>query len=239
MSKSNRNVSCLIACALVSLAALEPAQAQWAVVDAPAIVQLVHEVQTMEQELQTAREQLTQAQQALQTMTGGRGMELLVRGVARNYLPATWPQLTDVMRGGAVTYPGLAADVQNAMAGNAILTTAQLSTLSNGNQQRITAARQTGALQQALAQEALANSSGRFGALQTLVNAISAATDQKGILDLQARVNAELTMLQNEQTKVMILHHAMLALQAVNAEQDREQVIAEQGDFASRFQPKP
>ena len=229
----------IMACVLVSFAALEPAHAQWAVVDAPAIVQLVQQVQTMEQELQTARDQLTQAKQALQTMTGDRGMERLVSGVARNYLPASWAQLTSVMRGGAAGYPALVSDVKNAMLVNAVLTATQISMLSTGSQQRIIAARQAGALQQALAHEALANSSGRFASLQSLVNAISTATDQKGILDLQARINAELAMLQNEQSKVLILHQAMLAQQSVNQEQEREQVIVEQGDFASRFQPKP
>lgn len=229
----------IMACVLVLFAVLEPAHAQWAVVDAPAIVQLVQQVQTMEQELQTARDQLTQEKQALQTMTGDRGMERLVGGLARNYLPSSWSQLTGVMRGATGGYPALVSDVRSAMLVNAVLTPAQLSTLSTGSQQSITAARQAGALQQALAQEALANASGRFASLESLVNAISTATDQKGILDLQARINAELAMLQNEQTKVLILHQAMLARQSVNQEQEREQVIAEQGDFASRFQPKP
>lgn len=225
--------------AAMLMAAWQPAHAQWAVVDAPAIVQLVQEVQTMQQELQTTRDQLTQAKQALQTMTGGRGMQLLLSGVVRNYQPVSWPQLVDVMRGGTGGYQALAADVKNAMVNNAVLTPQQISSLSPGSQQRITAVRQTGALRQALAQEALTNSSSRFAALQGLIAAIPAATDQKGALDLQARISAELAMLQNEQTKTQVLHQMMLAQEAVNQEQEREVGIAEQGDFPSRFQPQP
>lgn len=229
----------VVAGAAMLLAAWQPAHAQWAVVDAPAIVQLVQEVQTMQQELQTTRDQLTQAKQALQTMTGGRGMQLLLSGVVRNYLPVSWPQLAAVMQGAAGGYQTLAADLKTAMAGNAVLTPRQMSSLSPGSQQRITAVRQAQALQQALAQEALANSSSRFAALQGLIAAIPAASDQKGALDLQARISAELAMLQNEQTKTQVLHEVMLAQQAVNQEQERELGIAEQGDFSSRFQPQP
>src|SRR5450631_4056260 len=170
----------LIASILVFFAVSEPARAQWAVVDAPAVAQLIQEVKTMEQELQTAQDQLTQARQALQTMTGDRGMELLLGGVSRNYLPASWLQLTGAVHGGVGGFPALFSDVQNAILTNALLTPKRLATLSAGSQQRIAAARQSSALQQALAQEALANSSGRFASLQSLINAISIAADQKG-----------------------------------------------------------
>ena len=71
------------------------------------------------------------------------------------------------------------------------------------------AARQSVALRQALAQEALANSSNRFAAIQSLIAAISTAhAIRKAILDLQARISAELGMLQNEQTKLQVLSQA-------------------------------
>jgi type IV secretion system protein VirB5 len=94
-------------------------------------------------------------------------------------------------------------------------------------------------LQQALAQEALANASGRFSSIQSLIAAISTASDQKAILDLQARIGAELGMLQNEQNKLQILHQATQAQDAVNRQQEREQIIAGHGRFESRFQPAP
>jgi type IV secretion system protein VirB5 len=111
--------------------------------------------------------------------------------------------------------------------------------LSPADQQLIAAGRQSSALQQALSQEALANASGRFAALQTLINAIATATDQKAILELQARINAELGMLENEQTKLQILHQATQAQEAVYRQQGIEQAIAGHGNFATRFQPTP
>jgi hypothetical protein len=55
----------ILAGLLGSVAIMHPARAQWAVVDAPAIVQLIQQVQNAEQQLATARNQLVQAQQAL------------------------------------------------------------------------------------------------------------------------------------------------------------------------------
>ena len=171
-------------------------------------------------------------------MTGDRGMELLLAGTSRNYLPANWTQLTSASQG-AGAYSALALDVRSALSANAVLSPTQLSALSQADQQQVIAARQAVALRQALAEEALANASGRFAAIQNLIAAISTAADQKAILDLQTRVSAELGMLQNEQTKLQVLAQSSQAQDSVNAQRERELVIAGQGRFESRFQPAP
>ena len=127
--------------------------------------------------------------------------------------------------------------MRNAISANAILSPVQLAEFSTSDQQQILAARQTAAMRQALAQEALANTSNRFAAIQTLVAAIGSAADQKAILDLQTRTSAELGMLQNEQTKLQVLTEASRARESSNAQRERELAIAGQGRFASRFQP--
>jgi type IV secretion system protein VirB5 len=104
-------------------------------------------------------------------------------------------------------------------------------------QQQIQADRLWVAAQQVLSRDALANTSNRFAAIQRLIDAIPTAVDQKGILDLQARISAELGMLQNEQTKLQVLSQATLAQQSAYTQQAREQVIAGHGQFAARFQP--
>jgi hypothetical protein len=222
----------------LAVAAVPAAHAQWAVIDVGAIAQLVREVATLQQQLQTAEAQLSQANTALQTMTGTRGMQLLLAGTVRNYLPTSALQLTAALQGGGA-YPGLAFDVRTAVNANAVLSPSQLSALSPTDQQQIVAGRQSAAFRQALAQEALANSSARFAAIQSLIAAISTARDQKAILDLQARISAELGMLQNEQTKLQVLAQASDAMTAVNAQQQREQAIAGHGQFGTRFSPVP
>lgn len=226
----------ILATLIVSMACMSTARAQWAVVDAPAIVQLIQEVEDLEQMISTARSQLDQAKQALSTMTGNRGMEMLLSGTVRNYLPSTWSQVSDAALGGSGI---LATDVQSNIATNAVLSPLRLSTLSSGAQQLMQASRQWGAMRQSLSHQALANSSSRFSSLQTLIAQIGSAGDQKAILDLQARINAELGMLQNEQTKLQVLNQATVAQQSVLQQQALELAIQGHGRFETRFQPTP
>ena len=168
------------------------ARAQWAVIDAPAIAQLIQEVQTMQQQLQVAQAQLQQAQQALQSMTGDRGMEQLLE----RHQPATtcrrsWTQITSAAAGRR-RVPGTRVRRAQRHQRERGLVAGAAGELSAADQQQILAARQTVALRQALAQEALANASNRFAAIQSLIAAISTAGDQKAILDLQTRISAEL-----------------------------------------------
>jgi type IV secretion system protein VirB5 len=223
---------------IVSIALVPTARAQWAVIDAPAIVQLIQEVQTMTQQLATTKAQLMQAQQALQTMTGARGMESLLSGTVRNYQPTSWTQVTGTLQGSG-GFPALSSDVQNLVSANAVLSAQRLATLSPSAQQLIQGQRQWGAMQQALAHQALSNASSRFASIQNLISAIPTAADQKAILDLQARIGAELGMLQNEQIKVQILNQSTQAQVLSLRQQAREQVIDGHGRFDTRFQPVP
>jgi type IV secretion system protein VirB5 len=222
----------------VSMLEVPTARAQWAVVDAPAIVQLIQEVQTTAQQLTTAKAQLLQAEQALQTMTGDRGMEQLLSGTNRNYLPSDWAQVNGVLHG-AGGFGALSTDVQSVLNANAVLSPQRLAILPSGGRQLIQGERQWSAMQQALSHQALSSASNRFASIQNLISAISSAADQKGILDLQARISAELGMLQNEQLKVQILNQSAQGQQAALRQQAREQVIDGHGSFNGRFQPVP
>lgn len=228
----------LAVCLIASFAAAPAAWAQWAVVDAPAIVQLIQEVQTTAQQLQTAKDQLFQARQALQTMTGDRGMAQLLRGTVRNYLPSDWTEVMGALQG-SMGFRALSGDVQSLISTNAVLSPQRLATLSPSAQQLIQGSRQWTAMQQALSHQALSNASDRFASLQNLITEISSAADQKGILDLQARISAELGMLQNEQTKLQILYQSTQAQESSMRQQAWEQVIDGQGRFGARFQPIP
>lgn len=228
----------LIACTASTVAAL-PSQAQMAVIDVPALANIIQEVQTTQQVLAAANSQLGQAEQALQTMTGNRGMQLLLGNVMRNYLPTSWTPLSGAPQVLNNMYPALATSVQTLVSGNAVLSPQSLAALSPADQQRIVAARNAAATNQALSRDAVSNASGRFSGLQGLIGTIGVANDQKGILDLHARISAEQGMLQNEQTKLLSLFQASQADAAAAHEQLQEQVVAGHGQFATRFQPTP
>ena len=217
----------------LALGSIRPASAQFAVIDVASLGQLVNEVQELQQQVATARSQLAQAQSEYAAITGGRGMQLLLSGTVRNYLPTGWTDLSQVMSGSSASFPALAGQVEALLTANAVLTPAQIASLSPTQQAQIAAARQSPALLQAMARTALANSSDRFTSLQTLISAIGGAGDTKASLDLNARIAAEEAMLHNEQTKLQMLSEVAESQEWARRQQLREQAIADQGSLRS------
>ena len=84
---------------------------------------------------------------------------------------------------------------------------------------------------QATAEQALTTISGRFASIQQLISAIGGARDQKGILDLQARISAEQGMLANDQTKLQVLYQAAQAQQWALQQRNVEQAINDVGSL--------
>lgn len=221
----------LFVCIVMGFGITPAAHAQWAVVDVGAIAQLVQQVNTMRQQLETTRDQLQQARETLDSMRGGRGMEQLLAGTARNYLPSDWQQLAAVLEQASTGYGTLAADLQRLVNANAILTPQQIAALSPAERSQLEAARRSAALLQALTREALSATSRRFGSIQQLIDAIQHASDQKAILDLQARIQAEQGMLQNEATKLGVLYQTAQAEEWARKQRVREQAIASIGSL--------
>ena len=222
----------------LALLASPAAHAQFAVIDIASVTQLLAEVQTLTQQLQTARSQLSQSQAEFQSITGNRGMEQLLAGTPRNYLPANWAALQSAAQPGGAA-GALGTEVGAALRAESLLTQAQLASFSPAAVSQVQAQRQSAALLQGLTRQALANASGRFASLQLLINAIGQAGDQKAALDLQARIVAEHGMLQNESTKLQALYQGVQADEQANMQRTRELVVAGHGQFAARFQPQP
>ena len=207
------------------------ARAQMAVIDVSSIQQLVQQVRLMQQELQTAQNDLSQAQQAYQSMTGSRGMQNLLNGTVRNYLPANWTQVQAAMNGTGGAYNALASSIQASVTANAVLSPSAVSALSPTEQSLLQSQRQNTALLQAVSQQALSTTSSRFASIQQLINTIGSATDPKAILDLQARIAAEQGMMQTDQSKLQALYQAAQAQEAAQRARASEQAIADSGSL--------
>ena len=216
---------------ILGIGAIRPAHAQFAVIDVASIAQLIQQIQVLEQQVQTAQNQLSQAQAEYAAMTGSRGMEQLLSGTQRNYLPTDWAQLSQVLNGSPGSYPALASSVKSLVSSNAVLSPAEVSALTPTQQTQLMAARQSPALLQALSRTALSNSSDRFTSLQQLISAIGGATDQKGALDLSTRIAAEQAMLQNESIKLQGLYQVAQSQEMARQQQVREQAILDQGSL--------
>lgn len=206
----------------MSFGAMRAAHAQFAVIDVQAIAQLIEQIRILE-------EQLTQAQLHYEAVMGGRGMELLLADVVRNYLPGNWEELLAAIEGTGGEYGELAAQIAAIREGNAILTEEILETFSAPERREITAGRDSAASLQAISRQALTTTSERFEALQQLIGAIAVAEDPKAIMDLQARIQVEAVMLQNESTKLQVLHQTLQAQEWARQQREREQAMADIG----------
>jgi type IV secretion system protein VirB5 len=224
---------------VICAAAIPAANAQFAVIDVASVSQLVSEVKTLGEQLATAKADLAQAQSTYQSTVGARGMDRLLSGTVRNYLPPDWTGFERAAQGSGAGYPALSTDLNAAMSANSVLSAQQVAALSPAAGQQLQSDRQTVALMQAVSHQALSTTSMRFAALQQLIDAITRAGDQKAALDLHARIGAETGMLQNEQTKLQVLYHSLQAEQWANEERTRERVVAGHGQFATRFHPVP
>lgn len=206
-------------------------RAQIPVTDVGAILQMIQQLMTMEQQLTSLENQLQQAKAAYAAITGPRGMEQLLSGTVRNYLPSDWQTMMSVLQSGSAQYQSLSAALQQLIAGNAYLSNAALAGFTPGIQSEIAGARQSVATTQLIAQQALSTTSDRFASLQQLIGAIPTATDEKGALDLQARIQAELGMLQNEQIKVDVMLKAAQAQDWVRRQQNDEKALGSLGSL--------
>jgi type IV secretion system protein VirB5 len=221
------------------------AHAQSAVIDVGSIAQLMQQIITMKEQLdtaknqldtarnqfETAKSQLAQAKSEFESMTGTRGMEKLLSNINRNYLPTTWTELDNARRGVAGAYGSIANTIRQVTEVNAILNKAQVERLSPHERMHLEEARRTAATLQVVAREALANSSQRFASIQQLIAAIPTAPDQKAILDLHVRTEAENGALEIEQIKLDSLYQAAQAEELARRQRAREQSIADIGSF--------
>jgi type IV secretion system protein VirB5 len=230
IGRQHRHWALISISVLVGLSA-RPAHAQWAVVDVGAITQLVNEVAVLEQQLKTARSELTEAQSQYLALTGTRGMEGLLRGIDRNYLPQDFAQVEQVLSGASAEYGALTTAVQTLVRAKAVLSSSDLDALSPADRSLVISARQNAALLAAVSQQALAAASDRFASLQSLIEAMASARDPKADLDLQARIEAEQAMVANEQVKLGQLRQVIEGQAAITAEQRREEAVADVGSL--------
>ena len=214
------------------------AHAQFAVIDVAAVNQLVQQMSAWQQQLMSMRLQLLQMEQTRIALTGWRGMEKLLplTPADRNYLPFDAAGLLATVAGTG-PYSALSGRINQYVSGNAVLTAQDLAQLPPNDVARLSALRQTIAMRQALMSEAYAHSSERFTALGVLIDKIAAAPDAKAVADLQARIAAEQTMLQNENAKIATLDHDADAERDARELATREAVVKGHGRFATRFIP--
>ena len=77
--------------------------------------------------------------------------------------------------------------------------------------------------------------SGRINQIQSLMNQINATTDQKAVLEIQARIGAENALLAHEATQIQMLQGMAESEERIERSRDRErqlQMLARTGRIA-------
>jgi type IV secretion system protein VirB5 len=207
------------------------------VIDVASLIQLIQQLQYWIQQIQLMKNQVSQLQQSYTAITGPRGMQNLLAGNQRNYLPPDWNQMLAVLDNTVPAYGELSAQAQTVMNANAVLPSRDIRALSPSQQQILAQGRKAAALLQVMSRAAYQNTSQRFAALQQLINAIGAAQDAKAIQDLQGRIAAEQAMLQNEQTKLQVLYQSAQADQLAQQQRVREQSLSGVGSYGAAKHP--
>lgn len=201
-----------------SLAVSSNVQAQGIpVIDVSSLAQMVLTVEQL-------KSQLTQMRTLYNSTVGSRGLSGLINNpLLRSYLPSDVNSVLSMVGTGASG--DLAGLSRQILANNAVLTPDQISLLHGTNKSVLSKQRDEAASQSAAAQAAFKAASERFSSLQVLIDSIDGQTDPKAIQDLQARIQAEQVMMQNENAKLQALASASVAQKQLNEQRAREEAI--------------
>jgi len=165
-------------------------------------------------QLQRMRNQFNQLKSTYDSMNGSRGMADLVNNpAARQYLPANYQ---DILSSGYGNWASIRSSAK--VMGIEDTTLNPTSDVAKAFE---STARQS-ALNRATMEDGYNQASKRFSSIQVLLDKVNAAPDQKDIADLQARIQAEQVMMQNESTKLAMLGQLAQAQRDLSNQQAME-----------------
>lgn len=167
------------------------------VIDATNLAQQIQQVAAWAQQFQQMQQQYQQLETTFNSLNGIRGMANLVNNPAlRKYLPADYQT---ILNNGYGNWASIRSAAKIMGIENTSLnpnSDAAKAFESNANQV---------AINRAMAEAGYAQASQRFDTIQVLLDKLNQTPDAKDVAELQARIQAEQVMMQNEQTKLMML----------------------------------
>ncbi|RYZ91775.1 MAG: P-type DNA transfer protein VirB5 [Proteobacteria bacterium] len=205
---------------LVAIACGTHANAQIPVTDLGSIAQQVQQVAAWGKQFAQMQTQYNQLQSTYNSLSGIRGMANLVNNPAlRNYLPTEYQD----MLSGTGMPPGLSGNISSIRDSARILgiqsTALDMASDTARGMQNM---QNQNALNRAIGEEGYRQAASRFSSIQVLLDKVNATPDQKDILDLQGRIQAEQVMLQNEQSKLQMMTYLAGVQKDIAQQQARE-----------------
>ncbi|MBS0174298.1 MAG: hypothetical protein JSR64_09715 [Nitrospira sp.] len=220
--KALKNLAVAIGVVLGTSTMVQPAHAQFAVIDVANLQQNIGQYLQMIQQLKQLQAQLTQAVQQYKSITGSRGLGNILQENYTQIVPANWQETLNIMQGGGQVGQ-LATQIANEasqLKGSNFAGAAQQ--VIQGLQQNMNAS----ASGQALNSEVYQEAGQRFTRIQDLTNQINSTQDLKGAQDLLNRLQAENLDLQNEALKLQAMNAMLTQQQAVKAQQMLQENMA-------------
>lgn len=211
-----------------------PAAGQMATFDHANFLQSIQQVkhmvtslQRMQDQLSTMRGQLAQAQQQYQAITGSRGMGNLVTDQARDYIPRNWRETLAANQSGE--FGRLVGEIRESAG---YLADANLEGINDAYRASLQQTGERAITNQAAHAAVFEESSARFERIQTLMDHIETAEDDKAVQDLQARIQVEQVMLQNELIRAQSMASMMQAQERVEREASKQRAAAQRFDYS-------
>lgn len=179
----------------------------------------------MEQEITTLTSQLNQLQTSYNSIQGVRGMGSLVNNPAlRKYLPDDWNSTMNLVgTASSGSYGSLSTSI------DAIKSAANIMDIGDSGlnttsapAKLFTGSKNQAAVNRAVGEAGMQQASARFDSIQTLLDKVNDAPDDKDVQDLQARISAEQAMIQNEAVKTAYLQQLQQAQRDLAYQQARE-----------------
>ena len=188
------------------------------VIDAANLVQTVQQVVNDITKINNQVQQIVQMQSQLNSITGMRNLgDVFNNPLLRNYIPSEAYTFVNAVDTGG--YAGLTATAKTLRDAGMVYNCMDLTGDARTNCQ---AALAQPYQQKGLLQDAMKSASGRLTQISSLMGQINATTDQKAVLEIQARVGAENALLAHETTQIQMLQAMADSEERIARSQDRE-----------------
>ncbi len=188
------------------------------VIDAANLVQTVQQVVNDITKINNQVQQIVQMQSQLNSITGMRNLgDVFNNPLLRNYIPSEAYTFVNAVDTGG--YAGLTATAKALRDTRMVYNCMDLTGDARTNCQ---AALAQPYQQKGLLQDAMKSASGRLSQIGSLMGQINATTDQKAVLEIQARVSAENALLSHETTQIQMLQAMADSEERIARSQDRE-----------------
>ncbi|WP_156145298.1 P-type DNA transfer protein VirB5 [Vibrio rotiferianus] len=182
--------------------------------------QMLKEYATMIKQLDEMRRQFSQMEKEYASITGSRNLgEILNDPQFRQYLPEDWQDVYSTVRGNG--YGGLSQSARGIRDTTKIFDSC--SNQSTETEKTICDARAVKPAQdQAFAIDAYKKSQGRVVQIEGLMREINRTRDPKAVSEINARIQAEQALIQNEQTKISLYKATSEAEERLLIQQEEE-----------------